>query len=88
MVAHTYNLLHLRGRGKQTFEVKASLVYKASSRTAKATRTTRREGAKGEGGGGRRREGRRNEVKGAGITEVLSFCGWKEVAEASGNQIN
>lgn len=37
MVAHTYNLLHLRGRGKQTFEVKASLVYKDSSRTARAT---------------------------------------------------
>jgi hypothetical protein len=38
MVAHTFN--HLRGRGRRLSEFEASLVYRVSSKTARAKRET------------------------------------------------
>ena len=37
MVAHTFNPQHLEGRGRWISELEASLVYRVSSRTARAT---------------------------------------------------
>jgi hypothetical protein len=37
MVVHAFNPQHLGGRGRWISEFKASLVYRVSSRTAKAT---------------------------------------------------
>jgi hypothetical protein len=37
VVAHAFNPQHLEGRGRQISEFEASLVYKVSSRTARAT---------------------------------------------------
>jgi hypothetical protein len=37
VVAHTFKSQHLGGRGRQISEFEASLVYKVSSRTARAT---------------------------------------------------
>jgi hypothetical protein len=37
VVAHTFNPSALGGRGRQTPELEASLVYRVSSRTARAT---------------------------------------------------
>jgi hypothetical protein len=36
-VAHTFKSQHLGGRGRQISEFEASLVYRVSSRTARAT---------------------------------------------------
>jgi hypothetical protein len=37
VVAHTFNSKHLGGKDRQTSEFEASLVYRVSSRTARAT---------------------------------------------------
>lgn len=40
LVVHAFNHQHLRGRGRQIPEVQASLVYRISSRTTRATQKT------------------------------------------------
>jgi hypothetical protein len=74
---HTFNPKHLGGRGKQISEFEASLVYRVSSRTARATqrnpvlenqKTTTKKGNKEwkegrEGGKKGGREGGRKEGK-------------------------
>jgi hypothetical protein len=56
VVAHAFNPSNLGGRGKQISEFEASLVYRVSSRTARATQRNPVSGV-GVGGKGKKFEG-------------------------------